>query len=53
MKKVWEFTVDGQDGRAERYGVGRLQVFVFWAGIGCHLEGLIKDIQDAVLDAEK
>ena len=51
--KVWKFTVDGKEGRAERYGVGRLQVFVVWAGIGCHLEGLIKSVRDAVLNAEK
>ena len=51
--KSWTFTADGKQGHAERYGLGKLQVFIVWAGIGCHLDGVIESVRDAVLKAEQ
>lgn len=50
--KQWTFTLDGHQGRAERYGSKPLEVFIFWRSVGCYLSGLILSAQEIVLLSE-
>ena len=50
--RTWTFELNGHKGRAERYGSGTLEIFIFWRGIGCHLSGMAEHAQEIILRSE-
>lgn len=46
---AWFFTYDGIEGRAERQGE---TVYIYWAGMGFHLEAASWNLAKAIKEAE-
>lgn len=46
---AWFFTYDGIEGRAERYAE---TVYIYWAGMGFHLEAASFNLATAIKEAE-
>ena len=49
MSRHWFFTYDGIEGRAERQGE---TVYIYWAGMGFHLEAASYNLARAIKEAE-
>ena len=50
--KTWTFILDGEQGRAERYGPKQADIYIFWKSVGCHITGLLPSAQTVIWNAE-